>query len=186
MIETILQVGYIIHAADKQASANTKHTWATAHVCPRALQLAPTLPPPFLPPCTAARSPRAAANPIWPRTLALSVPKVQYGFLAPSVPKNCRTCMAPSTQSHHCSTVQRGVLCLCVRGPGTSRTSYVYTCGGSTAPPSPAIKQSWTFCMDASNFAPLRTNSCWKAFATLICWRLTRIFGKDAPSLNKA
>ena len=116
MIETILQVGYIIHAADKQASANTKHTWATAHVCPRALQLAPTLPPPFLPPCTAARSPRAAANPIWPRTLALSVPKVQYGFLAPSVPKklpNLHGSVDTTTSLLHCPT--RWTVSVCAR-----------------------------------------------------------------------
>ena len=134
------------------------------HVCPRALQLAPHALP---------RAPYGHEP--WPHLCQ----KVQYGLLAPSAPKHNRNCMAPSTQSHHCPTVQRGVLCLCVRGPGTSRTSYVCTFGGSTAPPLPSIKLSRTFCKDAGNVAPLRTNSCWKTFAASTCWRLTVTCGKD-------
>ena len=141
------------------------------HVCPRAQQLAPHA----LPRAQYGQEP-------WPCLCQRS----NMGSWPHLCPKNCGNCMAPSTQSHHCSTVQRGVLCLCARGPGTSRTSYVYTFGGSTAPPLPAIKLSRTFCMDAGNFAPLRTNSCGKAFAALTCWRLTRMFGKYEPSIYKA
>ena len=111
MIETMLRVGYIIHATDKQASANAKHTRATAHVCARALQLAP--PPPCLPPCTATRSPRAAARPIWPRTLAPSVPEGSIRVPGPICTKKSRNCMGPSTQPHHCSTPTRRTVCAC-------------------------------------------------------------------------
>ena len=75
----------------------------------------------------------------------------------------------------------------CARAPCTSRASYARLLGwgGSTAPPSPAVKLSRTFCMNASNVAPLKTNCCWKAFAPSICWRFPANFGKNTHSLTK-
>ena len=151
----MLRVGYTIHATDKQASANAKHTRATAHVCARALQLAP--PPPCLPPCTATRSPRAAARPIWPRTLAPSVPEGSIRVPGPICTKNSRNCMGPSTQQHHCSTPTRRTVCACALYDKSVLGLNIFLGGGPTAPPLPTAKLSTAFCMDASNFAPLRT-----------------------------
>ena len=142
------------------------------------------MPPPFLPPRTAARSPRAAARPIWPRTLAPSVPEGPMWVpgpnctkIQPKLHRSVDTLTSPPHSPTRCTA----------RAPCTSRASYARLLGvgrGSTAPPS-AVKLSRTFCVNASNVAPLKTNCCWKAFAPSICWRFPANFGKNTHSLTK-